>query len=535
MANGAVQQNMERLSAVFPEVVSEVRLADGRIERRVDFDILCTLLGAAAPTGEERYRFTWPGKADTLRGSTLPTPKKLRPKMSESKNWNTTRNLYIEGDNQDALKLLQEGFAGQVGLVYIDPPYNTGKKLFVYADDFAREAQPTAGGGKAPAESRLHSHWCSQIYGALLLARPLMADHGAILINMDENEIANLHKICAEVFGEENDLGTIVWDKRNPKGDARGISCQHEYILAFAKNKTCFLESHPLKRPKKNAQAMLEKAAALFARVDGGYTLKDANREFSAWLSGQGGLSGGERAYNKIDENGRVYRAVSMAWPNKRQPVKDHFLPLIHPVTQKPCTVPKRGWRNSSSTMRDLQARGLILFGKDERTQPTRKYYLQDNLYENLPSLLYHGGSDVELLAKMGIPFETPKVVEICKEHIEAFSFANDTVLDFYSGSATVAHAVMELNAETGATRRFVMVQLPEECPPDGDAFAQGFSTICDIGKARIRKAGDMLAAQHGQAAPGLDTGFQVYSVECPTQPALPTEDAASHPVEDAT
>ncbi len=349
------------------------------------------------------------------------------------------------------------------------------------------------------------------IYSRLMLARNLLTDDGAILINMDENEMSNLQKICAEIFGEGNDLGTIVWDKRNPKGDARGISCQHEYIVAYARNKQEFMKRCRLQRPKKNAEAILKKAGQLYAENGRGLSLEDINHEFSAWMRKQHDFSGGEKAYNKIDEQGNVYRAVSMAWPNKKKAPDDYFTPLIHPVTKKPCPVPERGWRNPPATMKKMVEEGRVLFGKDETTIPNSKYLLRDNLYENIPSLLYYGGSDTDMLAQMEIPFDTPKVVNICKEHIKSLTGNGDIVMDFFSGSATTAHAVMQANAEDGGTRKYIMVQIAERIREKSEAYRQGYQDICQIGRERIRRAGEWIR-ETTQA--DIDYGFRALKVD---------------------
>ena len=494
--------------------------------------MLKQMLSPDVVDGDECYEFTWVGKKASIVEANKPIRKTLRPCPEESKDWDTTENLYIEGDNLEVLKLLQEAYLGKVKMIYIDPPYNTGYD-FIYADDFMRsQREENEQMGmydedenrlfkNTDTNGRFHSDWCSMMYSRLMLARNLLADDGVILINMDENEITNLQNLCAEVFGLSNDLGTIVWDKRNPKGDAKGISYQHEFILVYAKNKVILTEKCKIQRPKKNANAILKKAAQLFAKVSESYTLEEANIDFATWMRTQNDFSGGEKAYNQIDENGRVFQAVSMSWPNKKKAPDDYFVPLIHPVTHKPCPVPERGWRNPSATMKELEKKGLIVFGKDENTQPRRKYFLEENLYENIPSLLYYGGSDTELLSQMGIPFETPKVVSICAEHIQSFTEDGDIILDFFSGSATTAHAVMQLNAEerqslersienldksdpdyhskfqalssqlsqTGK-RKFIMVQLPEPCDEKSEAYKAGYKNICEIGKERIRRAG---------------------------------------------
>ena len=498
-------ENIDRIAELFPNCVTEMRDENGKLKRRINFEMLKQMLSPDVVDGDECYEFTWVGKKASIVEANKPIRKTLRPCPEESKKWDTTENLYIEGDNLEVIKLLQESYLGKVKMIYIDPPYNTGHD-FIYNDRFEmdkQEYQEQIGlfdeeGNKQFAENsesnpRFHSDWCSMMYPRLMLARNLLSDDGVILINMDENEITNLQNLCAEVFGLANDLGTIVWDKRNPKGDAKGISYQHEYILVYAKNKVILTDNCKIQRPKKNANTILKKAAQLYAKVSESYTLEDANADFAAWIRVQNDFSGGEKAYNKIDSNGEVYRPVSMAWPNKKKAPDDYFVPLIHPVTHKPCPVPERGWRNPSATMKKMQEQGLILFGKDESTIPNSKYLLRENLYENIPSLLYYGGSDTDLLSQMGIPFETPKVVSVCAEHINSFTKDGDIILDFFSGSATTAHAVMQLNAEDGGHRKFIMVQLPEPCDEKSEVYKAGYKNICEIGKERIRRAGEKI------------------------------------------
>lgn len=519
-----VSHNIALLGKVFPNCITETTDSAGNHKLSVNMEILQQMLQDTVLPGEETYEFTWVGKKASIVEANKPIRKTLRPDIAESKDWDTTENLYIEGDNLDALKLLQESYFCAVKLIYIDPPYNTGHD-FVYPDSFIMDNEEYANGTgyfdedgnvnfsreNSETAGKYHSDWCSMLYSRLMLARNLLTDDGIILINMDENEISNLQKICAEVFGESNDLGTIVWDKRNPKGDAQGISYQHEYIVVYAKNKVLFTENCKMQRPKKNAEVILKKAAQLYAKIGSGYSLDDANNEFSAWMRVQNDFSGGEKAYNKMDENGNVYRPVSMAWPNKKKAPDDYFIPLIHPVTGKPCPVPERGWRNPSATMKKMMEEGRILFGKDETTIPNSKYLLKDNLYENIPSLLYYGGSDTDLLSQMKIPFDTPKVVSICKEHIQSFTGAGDIILDFFSGSATVAHAVMQANAEDGADRKYIMVQIPETISEKSKAYQQGYRNICQIGKDRIRRAGDFIKKETDAK---IDYGFRVLKID---------------------
>lgn len=504
-----VDDRLNKLKALMPEVFSE---------SGIDFDKLRLELGDDVDEGQERYAFTWPGKADAIRQSQTVSTATLRPCVEKSRGRDgkdgsfDSDNIYIEGDNLEVLKLLQRGYHGKVKMIYIDPPYNTGHD-FVYHDSFGNTIENykrqtgLTGQSSADTSGRYHSDWCSMMYPRLKLARELLSDEGIILINIDENEYVNLQNIMREVFGEQNDLGTIVWDKRNPKGDSTGIAMQHEYIVAYSKQKNFIADKHTLQRPKKNAESMLAKARSLYGKISPTYSLEDANREYKAWIKTKTELTGGEKAYSNIDEQGRVYQPVSMAWPNKKKAPDDYFVPLIHPITGKPCPVPPRGWRNPSSTMQDLLDKGLILFGTDESTQPRRKYLLDENMMENIPSLLYNGSSDTAMLERMGTPFDTPKVTAVCQEHIQALTSDDDIILDFFSGSATTAHATMAANAADGASRRFIQVQLPELCPSGSEPKSMGFDNLCEIGQKRIREAGAVTQECS-------DIGFRVFILE---------------------
>ena len=527
-----VQGNVEKIASLFPQCVTEHIGKDGKIKLGIDFEKLKAELSKdIIEEGEERYQFTWPDKRAASRLANTPTTQTLRPDVNASKEFWNTENIYIEGDNLDVQKVLRENYLGKVKMIYIDPPYNTGND-FVYNDEFAQSYEDwrrdainsvrdedgnlTADPMQRNTESngRFHTDWLNLMYPRLKVARDLLSEDGVILINMDENEILNLSKICSEIFGESNHVGTIIWDKRNPKGDAQGISYQHENIVIYAKNFVEFREVCHLLRPKKNATAMLHKAKKLFSKIGANYTLDNANEDFTLWLSQQPSLSGGEKAYNKIDENGGLYQSVSMAWPNKKEAPTEYFIPLVHPVTGLNCVVPPRGWRNPPKTMSELLDKGLILFGPDERTQPRRKYLLSENMFENIPSLLYFGGSDVELLKSIDIPFDTPKVVEVCKEHIQSLTQKDSIILDFFSGSATTAHAVMKLNAEDGGKRKFIMVQLPEVTDEKSEARKAGYENICQIGEERIRRAGEKVKAEAGLQGQDLDIGFRVLKLD---------------------
>ncbi len=502
-------ENFKKLAAMFPNAVTETIDENGEAVRAIDKDVLMQEISCKVVDGnEERYQFTWPDKKKSVLLANAPINKTLRPCREESVDFDNTENLYIEGDNLEVLKLLQETYLGKIKMIYIDPPYNTGKDSFVYNDNFGMtKTDFSEASGQYDEDGNLlfdmrqnnesngkfHSDWLYMIYPRLRIAKDLLKEDGVILINMDENEITNLQNVCREVFGEQNDLGTIVWDKRNPKGDAQGISYQHEYILVYAKNKLEFLQNNKIQRMKKNASVILAKAKQLYSKLSITYTLDEINKDFSSWIRAQNDFSGGEKAYNKIDENGEVYRPVSMAWPNKKKAPDDYFVPLIHPITKKPCPVPDRGWRNPSATMKRMLENGQIIFGKDETTIPNSKYLLKENLYENIPSLLYFGGSDTAFLEEIDVPFDTPKVAEICKEHILSFTKDDDIIMDFFSGSATVAHGVMLANFTDGGQRKFILVQIPEKCSPDSALGRKGFDNICEAGKTRIKKTAEKL------------------------------------------
>lgn len=421
----------------------------------------------------------------------------------------------IVADNLDALKWLNAQAGREAPrLILIDPPYNTDKRFFY------RDRQ----GGRASDRTSRRTAWLGFMLPRLVLAQRWLADEGVILVHIDEHEAHYLHVLMTEVFGADNDLGAIVWDKRNPKGDSSGISVQHETILAFAKNKKKLKKDRKISRPKPAAQAFLDKAGTLVRAVGTvrapqdlidavkrydlpvdldnfatTYTIEQARTDFEAWTRKQD-VPAGLKAYRFIDDNGEVYRPVSMAWPNKKKAPDDYFIPLIHPLTKKPCPVPGRGWRNPPDTMKKLSARDRIVFGDDETKQPERKYLLREHMEENMASVVYYGGSDDTLLAKMGIPFDTPKPVALTKQLISAFmGERGGLVCDFFAGSGTVGHAAMEL-AQEGKPVRSLLVQSAE--PLENNAAQRlGYlyclnngmpACVSSLTKARLRTAGAM-------------------------------------------
>lgn len=494
------EQNIEKLKELFPEVLTE---------KKIDFDKLRLILGDEVETAPERYNFTWNGKKQVMQLAQQPTVATLKPNKAKSKNWDETQNLYIEGDNLEVLKILQKSYANKVKLIYLDPPYNTGSD-FVYQDSFSDSiknylevtGQVDEDGTKlstnAETSGRYHTNWLNMMYSRLKLGRSLLTDDGVMFISIDEHEISNLEKLVSELFGENNLAGTIIWDKRNPKGDSKGVAMQHEYVIVVAKSLEIFSSKNEFKRLKKNAEGMLRKAKQIINKIGADFTLSDANDEYRKWVNAQDSFSGGERAYSKIDEKGNVYQPVSMAAPDK--PETRSHRPLIHPETAKPTAVPTKGWRYTDDAMDKLLDQKLIIFGKDETTIPRRKYLLSENMYENVPSLYYNGKSgstDVSNLEMKTTYFDNPKPVDLLKQIIQSTTTENDIILDFFSGSATTAESVMKQNSEDDNNRQFIMVQLPEIIKDKkSDGYKDGFRNIPEIAEERIRRAGDKITSE---------------------------------------
>ena len=517
------ERNIEMLGQMFPNCLTETINADGKLVRAIDFDKLRQELACEVVEGaEERYQFTWPDKRAAIRLANSPINKTLRPCREESVDFDNTENLYIEGDNLEVLKLLRENYLGKVKMIYIDPPYNTGND-FVYNDDFAMgAAEFNAQSGlfddegnrmadpmvlNTESNGRFHTDWLNMIYPRLKVAKDLLSDDGAILIHIDEHEVSTLEVICKEVYGAHNYLGTIIWDKRNPKGSVAGVAYQHESILVYCKDITTFSSKNTFLKEKENANTMISVVNALVKKYKG--VTNEVRAEYRLWIKkNAANLSGGELAYSLIDNSGAIYQPVSMAAPDK--PETRSHRPLIHPVTGKPCPVPAKGWRFTDAKMDEILSQNRVEFGKDETTQPRQKYFLHENMKEAVSSLIYFGGSD----DAMGLPFDNPKPVYIAKRLISSVVSDSDIVLDFFSGSATTAHAVMQLNAEDGGNRRFIMVQLPELTDEKSEAYKAGYKNICEIGKERIRRAGKKVKEEVGLLGQNLDTGFRVLKLD---------------------
>ena len=544
-------QNIERIAALFPNCITEMldeehSTPEKKVYKRaVNFELLKQMLSPDVADGDERYEFTWVGKKASIVEANKPIRKTLRPCVAESKDWDTTENLYIEGDNLEVLKLLQESYLGKVKMIYIDPPYNTGND-FIYADDFmhSQEEENQQMGMYDEDENRLfkntdtngrfHSDWCSMIYSRLMLARNLLTDDGVIFISIDDNEQENLKKICNEVFGAANFLACLLWEKTR-KNDARFFSSGHEYMLVFAKSTANLIDKNIYFREDKPGAAEIyaeylelqRKYGTDFAKMQEGLQAfyNSLPKEHPAKKLSR---------YNKVDENG-VWRDDNMSWPGGKGPSYD----VIHPITGKPCAVPPGGWRYSSpEKMQAMIKAGKVVFREDETLPPIKKTYLvrkpgknadleDENIGKQVMGTYFYRSylqSSIvmeELLGK-GV-FEYPKDHEIIKRMINYVTSQDAIVLDFFSGSATTAHAVMQLNAEDGGRRKFIMVQLPEKCDESSEAYKAGYKNICEIGKERIRRAGDRIVSTGGQLSTGnvqpsssaaLDIGFRVLKLD---------------------
>ena len=466
--DGAIE-NVERIAELFPQVVTEVENADGELERAVDFDTLRDLLGDVAEGQRERYQFTWPGKREAKAEARRPIYKTMIPEPGKSKDWNTTENLYIEGDNLDALKILKETYAGKVKLIYIDPPYNTGHD-FVYDDDFAKtrgEYDAESGdydeeGGRLVANTegngRFHSDWCSMMYPRLLLARDLLAADGAIFISIDDNEATNMRSLCNEIYGEANFIAAFVWQKTlTRRNDARQVSTAHDYILVYAKSGQSFsVKPEP---PSEKQRAT--------------YTNRDDDPR-GDWL------------------------AVPFHAPNIRPNLT---YPIVLPSGRSVMPPKGRCWSTSKENYDSMVADNRIWFGKDGDGMPQRKkYWAERGENEGIVPWTWwpyefagenrEATKEVKELFDEATIFSAPKPTKLILRILNLFHTEESVVLDFFSGSSTTAEAVMRANEMDGGRRQFIMVQLPETCEQGTVAYGLGYKTICDLGEERIRRAG---------------------------------------------
>lgn len=506
-----IDVNLEKLSRAFPEVITETVGEDGKIKRVADFEKLKMLLGdSAAERPQEFYEFTWPGKNEAIFEAAKATTKTLRPCPEESKNWDTTQNLYIEGDNLEALKILQEAYLGKVKMIYIDPPYNTGKD-FVYRDNFHKSAEE----GKADetvrdeetdnnlfqnteSNGRFHSDWCSMIYPRLKLARDFLSDDGVIFISIDDNEVHNLRKICDEVFCEENFASPFIWAL--PRGINAGLIARaHEYVL-------CYTKDHNV---KKNFNRLNEDIEYSIERCNKKIDSRHPESiiEFPMGIRYEGKdqtITGEISGSEKINIIGQlVFKSGKLAAPAKLS----------------------AGWTMKNMILSWLKGEKVT----DLKGQPITEFFFKENgrlysrkevstlsiksILKDIPDTQKARKEMEDLFGNQDI-FSYPKPTDISKILSKLATDKDSIILDFFSGSATTAHACMQLNAEDGGNRKFIMVQLPEVCAPDSEAAKAGYKNICEIGKERIRRAGEKIKAEHATTAPNLDIGFRVLKID---------------------
>ncbi|WP_415274070.1 site-specific DNA-methyltransferase [Aquiluna sp. Uisw_065] len=509
------------LGAQLADLIPEA-IADGKVDVAKLQELLST--DAADPT--ERFGLFWPGKKRALRASQEPTTATLKPDFENSKNWDNTKNVFIEGDNLEVLKILQKHYHAKIKMIYIDPPYNTGKD-FVYPDNF-REGldtylewtrQVNEEGKKvstnADTEGRYHSNWLNMMYPRLKLARNLLMADGAIFISIDDSELDNLKRMANEVFGENNFVGTMIW-AAGRKNDSKYISSSHEYILCFARNLGYLKESGVDWKVRKKGLDVIYKEAEHQVRIHSG-DLEAASAGLKTWFRTLPDNDEAKRNshYSRIDPRG-VYFADNISWPGGGGPKYE----VLHPLTGRPVRIPSRGWLFQPDTMKKHIDADQVLFGADENAVPTFKRYLKDTEYEAPYSVFYQDGraATKRLRTLMGEKvFDYPKDELVLQSLAEMVTSDEDIVLDFFAGSGTTAHAVMALNADDGCSRRFIQVQLPEPTPGDSDARKAGFKTIADISRRRISLAAQEIAqAQATQLSTRevpLDLGFRAYKL----------------------
>ena len=504
-----VSGNIQTLKTLFPDAFAE---------GKIDFDVLRQLLGDAVDDGDEKYGLNWSGKRQARRLALTPSLGTLRPASEDSVDWDATRNLMIEGDNLEVLKLLQKGYAGKVKLIYIDPPYNTGND-FVYPDDYAdnlsnylrRTGQVDEDGiattSNREGSGRFHTDWMNMIYPRLMAAREMLTQSGAIFVSCDDNEVARLTMIMNEVFGEENFVSKVVW-QRSKKGDSKLIAKVHEYIICYAKNKDKLISVGPWRRPKLGAGDVLDKYEDVRQSLAGDHAaIRTAMMTWYRELP-EGDPRKAHKHYSWSDDRG-LYFPDNFAGPDDGRTSRPRH-DIVHPVTGLSCKKPSTGWRwdQEKTDWALSQIPPRIHFGEDESTIPNRKSYLAEIDSEPFTSVFYRDGRsatlEVEGLVGKGlVPF--PKNTDVLLELIELVTKGGDIVLDFFAGSGSTGHAVMNLNARNNAQRRFVLVQLPE--PTGREALA----TIADLTKERLRQASAKIKVEHpGSAA---DLGFRVYKL----------------------
>ena len=484
------QENVEKLKEVFPEV-----FADGK----VDFDKLQGLLGHYIADDKEKYSFSWKGKADSLRLAQKRSTGTLRPCKEESKNWDTTDNLYIEGDNLEVLKLLQSSYLNSIKMIYIDPPYNTGND-FVYTDDFAdgirhyKEVTGQATKSNPETAGRYHTNWLNMMYPRLKLARNLLTNDGVIFISIDDNEVANLKKVCDEVFGEDNFITILVWKKKaGGANDSTDIAVEHEYIMCYKKRYNG-ISKIPLGEDRIKEYKFSDEKE----ETHGKYTIKNLNDKS---LQDSKGLH-----YDIVCPDGTILKGSDNQWKCNKETyeerLRDNRIVFI-----------KKGngeWTCNYKIYLN-EEKGKLRY--DENGNVIKK---GRNLSSLIDNVLNRDGNDEIKNLFSAYPFSYPKPSLLIKQLLLCASKRDSIILDFFSGSATTAHAVMQLNAEDGGKRKFICVQLPEKTDEQSEAYKAGYKTICEIGKERIRRAGEKIKEENKgkEGIDNLDIGFKVFKLD---------------------
>lgn len=486
--------NFSVLAGLFPNAITETIDEHGAVVRAIDADILAQEVNTRVVSGkEERYQFTWPEKKKSILLANAPITAALRPCREDSVNFDSTENLFIEGDNLDVLKLLRETYLNRVKMIYIDPPYNTGKD-FIYEDDFAvetgeflrRDGQYDDQGNRLTpnldSNGRFHTDWLNMIYPRLRVARDLLTDDGVIFISIDDGEVHNLRKICDEIFGAGNFIANILWQKRTSPDARKVLSTGHEHILLYAKNST-----------------IIEEALNYLSLEDSdssGYQNPD-NDPRGPWRSTDFGAQGyrPNQMYKITTPNGKEY------YPSEG-----------------------RCWKNVEEVFLKLLADGRMWFGADGNGVPRKKVFLSEKEGKSIwtwwtNSEVGHTQEATQALTGLlgsKTIFDYSKPVRLIKRMVELASRNGDVILDFFSGSATTAHAVMQLNAEDGGTRKFIMVQLPEVTPEGSPAREAGYPNICEIGKERVRRAGKKIKEENKdkEGIENVDIGFRVLKLD---------------------
>ena len=505
-----VDGNIEKIGELFPNVIVESENG-----KTIDFDLLKQELSNEIVEGnKEKYQLTWPGKKEAILISNQSTNLTLRPSKEDSVNFDTTQNIYIEGDNLTVLKILQESYLGKIKCIYIDPPYNTGND-FIYYDNFSKgQKEELIDSGiideygnrlitNSNSNGKFHSDWLSMMYPRLKLARNLLKDNGIIFISIDDNELYNLKKMCDEIFGESNYIAPIIVKNNSAKNQSTFMGITTEYCLVYTKNIEKLKELDKEWRIRKKGASDINRY--FLKRKNDGASYDEIKNEIRE-LYTRPKYSHLSR-WNKVDEFG-VFADDNLSRANGP---KNYT--IINPKTGKECKIPSRGWGKSYEELLRLQRENLIWYG-DDNTPPRLKSYLKDDSLCVPDNYMFVDTStDKKFLDEiLGLNvFEYPKSVDFIENLIELAVNDDDIILDFFSGSGTTAHATLKFNAEFDKNIKYILVQIPEICNEKSEAFKKGYKTICKVGQERIRKAGQKIKSETNA---DIDYGFRVYKVD---------------------